>query len=83
MNYLSLAIYALRPDSEYTYTDGDYSTISWIKLEGDAPTQSEIDAKIEEIKAQEIADKTAKARDKAALLNRLGISEDEAKLLLG
>jgi hypothetical protein len=29
------------------------------------------------------ADKAAKAADKAALLEKLGISEDEAKLLLG
>jgi hypothetical protein len=34
-------------------------------------------------KAKEDADKAAKAVDKAALLEKLGISEDEAKLLLG
>ena len=32
--------------------------------------------------AQELADKEAKAQAKAALLTRLGITEDEAKLLL-
>ena len=34
-------------------------------------------------KAQEEADKAAKAEAKAELLKRLGISEQEAKLLLG
>ena len=34
-------------------------------------------------KAQEEADKAAKAEAKAELLDRLGITEDEAKLLLG
>ena len=82
-NYLTLAIYALRPDSQFTYSDNDYSTISWIKLEGDAPTQAEIDAEIVKIKAQEEADKAAKAADKAALLDKLGITADEAALLLG
>ncbi len=33
--------------------------------------------------AKEEADKAAKAADKAALLEKLGITEDEAKLLLG
>ena len=35
-----------------------------------------------EQKAEEDADKAAKATAKAALLTKLGISEDEAKLLL-
>lgn len=34
-------------------------------------------------KAQEDADKAAKAEAKAELLDRLGITEEEAKLLLG
>jgi hypothetical protein len=83
MDYLNQAIYALKPDAEYTHSDNDYSTIQWIKIDGDAPTQAEIDAKIEEIKAKEITDKAAKAAAKAELLAKLGITEDEAKLLLG
>jgi hypothetical protein len=46
--------------------------------------QREIDAKAHaEAKALEEADKAAKAAEKAALLEKLGISEDEAKLLFG
>ena len=48
-------------------------------------TNAEFEAyqKHQEVKAQEEADKVAKAAEKAALLEKLGISEDEAKLLLG
>jgi hypothetical protein len=83
MDYLNQAIYALKTDAEYTYSNNDYSTIQWIKLDGVAPTQAEIDAKIEEIKAKEITDKAAKATAKAELLAKLGITAEEAKLLLG
>jgi hypothetical protein len=51
-------------------------------LEGKAPTQSEIDAEIVKIKAAEVSDKAEKATAKAALLERLGITADEATLLL-
>jgi hypothetical protein len=81
--YLVKALQSLRAGSEFTLSDGDYLTIEWHVLEGTAPTQAEIDAEIVKIKAKEEADKTAKAAEKAALLERLGISEDEAKLLLG
>jgi hypothetical protein len=82
-NYLVTAIQKLKPNAEFSYTDNDYSTIKWIKLEGTAPTQSEIDAAIEQVKADEITKAVAKAAEKAALLDRLGITETEARLLLG
>jgi len=81
-DYLSLAIQKLKPDSEYKFSEQDYSTIEWFKLEGKAPTQAEIDVAIEQVKVDELAEDEAKAAQKAALLNRLGITEDEAKLLL-
>jgi hypothetical protein len=82
-NYLVDAIYALCPNAEFVIHDNDYSTIQWDVLEGTAPTQAKIDAEIVKIKAQEEADKAAKAADKAALLEKLGITADEAALLLG
>jgi hypothetical protein len=81
-DYLVQAIRKLKPDSEFSYTNGDYSTIKWDVLEGDAPTQSEIDAAIKTVKADEKAEATAKLNAKAALLSRLGITAEEAKLLL-
>ena len=81
-NYLVQAIRKLKPNSEFSITDNDYSTIKWDVLQGKAPTQAEIDEAIEQIKADEIAEAEAKATAKATLLDRLGITADEAKLLL-
>ena len=82
MSNLFKAIKFLRPTAEFSFTDDDYSTVKWDVLEGNAPTQSEIDAAILTIKAKELADAETKAAAKAALLDRLGITADEAKLLL-
>jgi hypothetical protein len=82
MSYLVKAIKLIKPESEFTFQEEDYSTIKWIVLEGQAPTQAEIDDAIQQVKANEITEAAAKATQKAALLERLGISEDEARLLL-
>jgi hypothetical protein len=82
MNYLVKAIKKLKPNAEFSFTDNDYSTIKWDVLEGDAPTQAEVDDAIEQVKADEAQAELDKAAQKAALLDRLGITEDEAKLLL-
>lgn len=82
MDYLVAAIRKLRPNSEFAFVNNDYSTIKWDVLDGDAPTQAEVDAAIEQVKADEITQATAKATAKAALLERLGITQDEANLLL-
>ena len=81
-DYLVDAIKKLKPDAEFTYENRDYSTIKWIKLDGDAPTQKEIDDAIKAIKADEVKEAKANAIAKSALLEKLGITEDEAKLLL-
>jgi hypothetical protein len=58
--------------------------VSEIELTAEEVAQRTADAKAyADAKAAEEADKAAKAVDKAALLEKLGISEDEAKLLLG
>ena len=82
--YLHQAIQSLRPNSEYTYQNRDYSTIQWIVLEGEAPTQAEIDAAIEQIKANEIAEAEAKATAKAsaqAKLAALGLTVEDLQAL--
>ena len=50
------AINKLKPDAEFSFQEDDYSTIKWDVLEGNAPTESEINAVIELIKAKEITD---------------------------
>jgi hypothetical protein len=80
--YLVKAIKSLTNNAEFTLSNGNYSTIEWYVLEGTAPTQVEIDAAIKQIKADEIAAETKAEADKAALLAKLGITADEARLLL-
>ena len=82
MDYLVKAIYKLRPTAEFSLINNDYSTIKWDVLEGNPPTQAEIDAALEQVKADELAAKTKAEADKAALLIKLGITADEARLLL-
>jgi hypothetical protein len=83
-DYLSLAIQKLRPDSEYKFLEQDYSSIEWIKLEGEAPTQAEIDSAIEQVKADEVQaelDKAAKKAAAEAKLVALGLDLDDLKAL--
>ena len=82
-NYLAKAIRKLKPNSEFSFSNDDYSTIKWDVLEGTAPTQSEIDAAIVQIKADEITEAATKAAARQALLTKLGITQEEAQLLLG
>ena len=82
--YLSKGIKKLKPESEYVLIEDDYSTIQWIKLEGTAPTQSEIDAAVEQVKADEITQAEAKAQAKAAAegkLAALGLTTDDLRAL--
>ena len=86
MDYLSAAIFSLRPDSEFSLTNDDYSTIKWDKLEGDAPTQSEITAAIKVVKANEAkaeADKLAAKQSAQAKLAALGLTSDEVTAIIG
>jgi hypothetical protein len=76
------AITKLRPTAQYTFIENDYSSIEWFSLEGNAPTAKQIADTIKAIEAEEIAVTEAAAVTKAALLERLGITAEEAKLLL-
>ncbi len=83
MDYLFKAIRKLRPTSEFSFQQNDYSTVKWDVLEGEAPTQAEIDIAIEQVKVEEAQAEATKAAQRQALLNRLGITEEEARILLG
>ena len=83
-NYLSQAIYKLRPGSEFSFIDNDYSTIKWDVLEGEAPTKAELNVAIEEIKAQEADDASKLQADKTAAtakLEALGLTANDLKAL--
>jgi len=81
--YLVKAIKSLKPNAEFSIIDSDYETIKWDVLDGNAPTKAQVEAAITKIKAEEAKAEQNKATAKAALLDRLGITADEAKLLLG
>ena len=84
MDYLTKAIRNLRPLAQFSFTNNDYATIKWDVLEGDAPTQAEIDAAIKQIKADEITAKAKAEADKAsatAKLEALGLTADDLKAL--
>jgi len=84
ISYLSAAIKKLRPDAEFSFTNEDYSTIQWDVLEGDAPTEEEIDVAIKQVKADEKQaeiDKAAKKAAAEAKLAALGLDADDLKAL--
>lgn len=84
MDYIALAIKSLKPDAEFVFYDNDYSTINWIKITGKAPTQSEIDAAIVKIKADQEAALTQAATNKAsaqAKLTALGLTVEDLEAL--
>ena len=69
----------LCPGSEWVISENDFDSIQWIK--GKQITKEEFEAgfaQYDSWKAQQDADH---ATAKAALLDRLGITADEAKLL--
>ena len=84
MDYLTKAIRKLKPTAEFSFNNDDYSTIKWDVLEGEAPTQVEVDAAIESIKLAEAQAKTEVAAKKAAAeakLAALGLTADDLKAL--
>jgi hypothetical protein len=83
-NYLTKAIKHLKPTAEFVITNDDYSTIEWHVLDGDAPTQKQIDDAIKAVKAKEIADAKAQADAKAAAqakLAALGLTVEDLTAL--
>ena len=76
------AIQHLRPNAEFSFEENDYSTIKWDVLEGEAPTWAEVQAAHLQVKAAEEATLAEAEAKKQALLDRLGITAEEARLLL-
>ena len=76
------AINTLRPNSEFVIFDNDYNRIEWISISDTPPTESEIKTEIEKLKIKDLQEAEAKEAARQALLDKLGITADEAKLLL-
>ncbi len=71
----------LCPAGGWIITNNDFDTVIWVD---DRPrcTKAEFEAGFAQYDAWEAEQNAAKATAKAALLERLGITEDEARLLL-
>lgn len=74
---ITKALISLTPNAQWTLTGDDFDNLIWLS-EGNAPTLAEIEAEIASFPNKE----SAKIAEKAALLAKLGITADEAKLLL-
>jgi hypothetical protein len=73
------AIFAIRPDAEFVLIGDE---IEWLDENQTEPTLSEIEEALAQYNTRKAEQDATKAAQKAALLDRLGITEDEAKLLL-
>ena len=69
------------PSDEWTLNGDDYSGLTWVS-ETPKPSKATLDGLWDEVQDLIIAEATAQATAKAALLDRLNITADEAKLLL-
>jgi hypothetical protein len=68
-------------NAEWTLNGDDYSGLTWLS-DTPKPTKKQLDDLWAEVQAEIVAEAEAKAAEKAALLDRLGITQNEAKLLL-
>ena len=73
------AIRFIRPAAEFNLRG---EVIEWLDESQDQPTEAEIEAGWVAYEAEQQVEAELKAIQKAALLERLGITGDEAKLLL-
>ena len=73
------ALNSLVPDSRWQLSGDDYSEINWI--EGDKPTLQELQNEIQLLPQKKAAKAEAKATQKAALLDRLGLTQEEFNTL--
>ena len=78
---IAKALQILAPSAEWTLAGDDYSKIEWLS-DISQPTAKQVADKIAELPAIEAAALAAAADAKAALLTRLGITAEEAALLL-
>lgn len=82
-DYLTLAIRNLVGSDDFAYSGETYEAIQWITEPSTIPTKTEVAKKMLELKEADAVAIADKASAKAALLERLGITADEAALLLG
>jgi len=82
MNKIVEAIHLIRPNAEFVIHNEDLENIEWHVIEGQIPTKKEIEQAVKDLAAAELIKEQEKSVSKAALLERLGLTAEEAVLLL-
>ena len=70
------------PDSEWVFDGDEYQGLTWLS-NTTKPTKEELDSQWQSVIDEIQAEKTAKATARQAVLDRLGITSEEAQLILG
>lgn len=76
------AIFYIAPGAEFSFKEADISTLQWDSTDIPQPTEEEIIAAIPLAKKAKADEEIAAKKAKAALLDKLGISEEELSLLI-
>lgn len=78
-NQIVKSIQFIRPNAQFSLLGDD---LQWLDENQTQPTEAEIEAGWVDYQVAKTAEAEAKAQAKAELLQRLGITEQEARLLL-
>lgn len=73
---------SLIPGVQAIITDDDFSTLTYLVPVDNPPSEAEVRAETQRLNEAYQADLQNRAAQKVALLERLGITEEEAQLLL-
>lgn len=79
---LSEAILHIHPNSEFVIYGNNLKGLTFLNPSDLTVTQKQVDDAIKELEASRQSEIDNKQKQKAAILDRLGITEEEAKLLL-
>jgi len=74
------AIQFIRPDAEFSLSGDE---LTWLDKKQVQPTDEEIKAAIVAFKAEQKAEAKTKEKAKQAILDRIGLTADELKTILG
>lgn len=82
MAKLAEAINLYNPKAQWTLLGDDYDTLDWHSVDIAKPTKAELENLLSQVDSHKAQEEAKAEADKAALLTKLGITADEAKLLL-
>jgi len=77
-----IAIKSLRPDVEWSMSGDDVENIIWHTPNVEPLTEKEVQDEIIRLEQAQEDEQVVKATQKAAILERLGLTEDELRVVL-